>query len=369
MLLLLLGEYTFPVVAVRSDEAAALNKAWKRKTVEFCLSAPQRVDCEGEKVSMEILQAAYSRKAHAPSGDKCESLAQGTWESCEVDAKEMVKRQCEGTQECHLIPTDHAHCAGNAFLMMRLKIQCSAGEPRPEPPRLHSDGMTLTAIPIAPDMAELAHQAAHLPEAAEQYLPGAATQLLHDFRVSTTSENPVVIQGLHAQKTVKRKVTSELENPFLVGIGLVPCFRWTRLQKFGNGEVFGDWQSWELLARLTNCGVQEGCFHVTFPNGTVYTDHEKPPTNAALVQAALTEAPDSYWVTFGGTGLKRNDYGTWGVCLPKTSDMQLAVELWDSMKKGSAADKVDMTLQEFVRKWKHLGYHFQSSTGLWDVDF
>merc|ERR1719410_1740871 len=135
-------------------------------------------------------------------------------------------------------------------------------------------------------------------------------------------------------------------------ISLVPCFRWTRFQKLGNGEVFGDWQSWELLARLTNCGMQEGCFHLTFPHDKVYSDHELPPKTTELVQGKLTEAPDSLWVTFRGTGLKRNDYGTWGICLPKTSDMQLAVELWNAMKKGAAVAKTDGNLEDLWRKMR-----------------
>merc|ERR1719195_1807055 len=105
-----------------------------------------------------------------------------------------------------------------------------------------------------------------------------------DLQKPTTSEKPVQIEEVAPLEVVKSKVTKEIENPYLVGLSLVPCFRWTRLQKLGNWEVLGSWQNWEVLARLTNCGVHEGCFHLTFPDGKVYSDDQTPPTNEALVQ-------------------------------------------------------------------------------------
>jgi len=372
-LLLVLGTNAFAAVALRtlvaesvdsSSDAELRSGAWQRKTFEFCIGAQQKIECEGNEEKMEILQAVYNRKSRAPNGEECKTVNDWTRESCDVDGKEMVKEQCEGTQQCHLIPNDHPHCS-NAFTVMRLRIQCSAGEPRPEPLRTQNAGRVTSSVSTTPDVAELVHQAAHLPEAAEQYLPEAAKQLLPVVQGSTTSQKPVLIEEVRPQLAIKSAVTKEIENPYLVGLSLVPCFRWTRLQKLGNGEVLGDWRSWEVLARLTNCGVQEGCFHLTFPHGKVYSDDQRPPSNAALVQGSLTEAPDSYWVTFRGTGLKRNDYGTWGICLPKTSDMQHAVALWDAMKKGEAKDKEDLDLGDMWRKMRLQGfYHSFGHPGL-----
>jgi len=363
-LLLVLGSHTFAAVAIRTLVAEGMersaqreirNGAWQRKTFEFCVNSHFKIHCEGDNERMEILQAVYNRKARSPAGEECKAAHDGTWESCEVDGKQTVKEQCEGTQHCHLVPTDHPSCPDQAFTCMRLRIQCSVGEPRPEPPRTQTGGMITALASTTPDVAELVHQAAHLPESAQQYLPEAAKQLLPDLQESTTTEKPVLIAEVRPLSEVKNTITKEIENPYLVGLSLVPCFRWTRLQKMGNGEVLGDWRSWEILARLTNCGVQEGCFHLTFPHGKVYSDDQKPPPNAALVQGELTEEPDSYWVTFRGTGLKRNDYGTWGVCLPKTSDIEFAVALWDAMKKGHAAGKEDVNIHDMMSDmWRKL---------------
>jgi len=74
--------------------------------------------------------------------------------------------------------------------------------------------------------------------------------------------------------------------------------------------------------------------------GSSYTDQNVPPTAQELAQGDLTEAQDSLWVTFRGTGLKRNDYSTWGICMPKTRDLQLATTLWEAMRKGEATGKL-----------------------------
>mmetsp|Transcript_115244 Transcript_115244/g.223982 ORF Transcript_115244/g.223982 Transcript_115244/m.223982 type:complete len:391 (-) Transcript_115244:114-1286(-) len=345
------AERTFLVEDMsKSADAVMRSRAWQRKTFEFCISAHQTVSCEGNHERMEILEAAYNRKARAPSGEECKTADDGAWESCDANGKQLVKEKCEGTQQCHLMPSDHPHCSRHPFTLMRLRIQCSAGEPRPEPLQTQTFGVVTANASTTPNIAKPFLQAARLPEGATQYLPEVVKQTMPDLQESTTG--PLIIEEVRPQIVVKNTITKEIDNPYLVGLSLVPCFRWTRLQKLRKREVFGNWQDWEIFARLTNCGVQEGCFHLTFPNGKVYSDDQTPPTNAALVEGELTAAPDSYWITFRGTGLKRNDYGTWGICLPKTSDMQFAVALWDAMKSGRVADKVEMGFQELWQKMR-----------------
>jgi len=72
---------------------------------------------------------------------------------------------------------------------------------------------------------------------------------------------------------------------------------------------------------------------VKFPGGTVYDDPQAEPPSSELLKGTLVEDKDSKWVTWQGIGLKRNDYYTWGVCLPKTRDMAFAVSIWDFLSK------------------------------------
>lgn len=334
--------------ASHNMSAEAQTHEWQKKTYLFCLSTEQVIECDGEKEKMEVSTAMYNRNQKLRK-EVCGAELGSKWRSCDVDAKEMVIYRCEGTQKCHLKPTDHAHCAERAFYQMRLVIKCSAGEPRPEPPRANCpheqdrpciEGVATTATP-EPDPVKLAGYAAYLPESAQQYLPDAAKHLLNSAQQATTTEEPVVIENIAAMKVVKAKVIKEIENPHLEHLSLVPCYRFTRTGKLMNGEIFGNWAEWEILARLTNCGTHEGCFHLTFPDGSAHVDQNVPPTAQELAQGDLTEEKDSLWVTFRGTGLKRNDYGTWGVCMPKTKDLHYATTLWEAMRNGKVTGKLE----------------------------
>uniref|UniRef100_A0A7S4SWP7 Uncharacterized protein n=1 Tax=Alexandrium monilatum TaxID=311494 RepID=A0A7S4SWP7_9DINO len=95
----------------------------------------------------------------------------------------------------------------------------------------------------------------------------------------------------------------KLEQDLGLNVSFNPCYRKTRLAK--------------LFGRLTNCPEREGCFKLLFPNGTVFEDPEHPPSHDDILQASLGEGADSLWVTWRSIGLKRNDYNTWGLCLPK----------------------------------------------------
>jgi len=334
--------------ATHNMSAETHAREWQKKTYLFCLGAEQMIECNGEKEKIEIFTAMYNRNQKLRK-EVCGVPEPGSkWRNCGVDAKEMVRYRCEGTQRCQLIPSDHAICPEDPFYQMRLVIKCSAGEPRPEPPRANcpheqdhpcTEGMASTTTPEL-DPVKLAGYAADLPDNARQYLPDAAKKLL-DAPKSTTTEEPLVIENVAELKVVKAQVTKEIEDPSLEGVSLVPCYRFTRTQKMSNGNLFGSWRDWQILARLTNCGKNEGCFHLAFPDGSVYKDQNVPPTSEQLAQGDLTQAKDNLWVTFRGTGLKRNDYGTWGVCMPKTKDLQFATELWEAMRKGQATGKLE----------------------------
>jgi hypothetical protein len=325
--------------ANQSSQFGGRSGDWQRKTYLFCLNTEQEIKCDGEKETIEVSTAMYNRNKKLRK-EECSGELGTTGRSCEVDAKDMVNYFCAGTRKCHLFPSDHVLCSNDPFYQMRLVIKCSAGEPRPEPARLdcphEHDGPCITPPPeTTPDPRALAHLAAQLPDAVQEYLPENVKDLMHEVQ-PTTTEEPVVIENVAALQVVKDKVEKEVENPYLEGLSLVPCYRWTRTQKLKKGEWFGSWRKLDFLVRLTNCGDNEGCFRLTFPQGEVYTDFDTKPTTEQLVQGELFQGADKKWVTFRGTGLQRNDYNTWGICMPKTKDLHYAVTLWDLMRSGKA---------------------------------
>merc|ERR1719189_1520491 len=224
--------------ATHNMSAETHTRGWQKKTYLFCLGSEQEIQCNGEKEKMRISTAMYNRNQKLRK-EVCSTAELGSkWRGCGVDAKEMVTYRCEGTQRCLLIPSDHENCAEDPFYQMRLVIKCSAGEPRPEPPRANcpheqdhpcTEGMVSTTSP-EPDPEKLAGYAADLPDDARQYLPDAAKKLL-DAPKSTTTEEPVVIEDVAEMKVVKDQVTKEIEDPSLEGISLVPCYRFARTQK------------------------------------------------------------------------------------------------------------------------------------------
>lgn len=166
------------------------------------------------------------------------------------------------------------------------------------------------------------------------------TSGLHNYIVSTgattatSTSQALVVQAVQPLIVVQHKAQKEVDNPLIEEIQLVPCYRWTRWQRIQNYEFFGDWSSLEnFLARLTDCGHDEGCFMVNFMGGIIYSDLQEQPTSSELVKGELVKATDSRWVTWRGIGLKRNDFGTWGICLPKTQSMDYAVSIWEELRK------------------------------------
>jgi len=352
-----------PVAILGMREEAQLsskqkgNRTWEKKTYEFCLGDTQEIECPGEDQAMTIISAFYNRNR------KMKKTECGTYESnresCTPDETEALKYQCEGTKTCHLLPEDHIHCLDRPFWKLRLVIGCAVGEARqepdrqqtarPEPVQCGDEENPCTKKDVEEDALENLeleressgklkpiHEAMHM---FDKYLnENNFYQLGEPSQVSepltSTTEAPVHIMNVMAQKAVKAKVVKEVDNPSLVALSFVPCFRWSRYEKLANGEVFGDWYHWELLARLTNCDLNEGCFQLSFDDGKVYTGYENRPEPRDLIQGRLATGQDSLWVTWQGTGLLRNDFNTWGVCLPKTSTLQYAMELWEHLKTG-----------------------------------
>jgi len=293
------------VLALRmemSEHASVQTGAWQRKTYMFCLNEVAEIKCDGPDQMMQVSSAFYNRNTKT-DGTEC-GPHESEWKSCAVNANEMVSRQCDNTNICHLLPSEHATCEEEAFQQMRVVVKCrTAGKGdaiRTEPPR-----------------------------------PG-----LEDIPTTTASseETQADLQGDPQPMIVK-----EMNDGHLEQVEFVPCYRSLTVQHTLGGDVHSDtWQA-ELSSSVTNCGPQEGCFHLNFPDGKAYSDENQPPAPEELVKGELAETGEHMWKTYNGVGLrqvdygiglKRNDYATWGICLPKTETLQYAVALWDAMKKS-----------------------------------
>lgn len=287
--------YVSPILALRELLEADVEQqtgAWERKTYLICLDEVAEVKCDGPDQMMEVVSAWYNRNTKDGDNKLCGSF-QSDWKSCKVNAKDMVQEQCQDTNICHLQPSDHAMCEDEAFLQMRVVVRCKTA-----------------------DEGAIKKQPARIPST-----PLAASE-------TNTRTLPVV-----------NKDDTPAE------IAFVPCYRSLKIDKIIDGDVLSDTWRAELASSVTACEPREGCFHLTFPDGLVYTNSEEPPTAEEIVRGELGEASENMWVTYAGVGLrqvdygigmKRNDYGTWGICLPKTKTIQEAASLWDSLRKVGA---------------------------------
>jgi len=274
--------------------------AWQRKTYMFCLNEVAEIKCDGPDQMMQVSSAMYNRNTKTV-GSPC-ALFESEWKSCKVNAQKMVEEQCQGTSGCHLIPSDHATCEDEAFQQMRLVIKC----------RTAGEGESVKTQPPRPGL-------------------------------STTPEPPAPLEVKHAelQGDIQPAIVKELNDDHLEEVSFTPCFRSLTVEKVIEGDIESDSWRAQLASSVTSCGSNDGCFHLTFPDGVVYNDGSEPPPPDELIKGELKEVGENMWVTYEGVGLKnidygiglkRNDYGTWGICLPKTQTLRYAVALWDTMK-------------------------------------
>jgi len=273
--------FLLPVPAIRELRVAdAENQivAWEQKTYITCLHEVAEVTCDGHEQVMEVVSAVYNRNTKA--GDKVCGSYYSDWNSCEVNAKAMVQRRCHGSNVCHLLPSDHASCEGKAFKQMRLVVRCKAAD--------------------------------------------------EDTMTRTSDETPTT--QVDANEDTRMIVNNDHN---LSEIALVPCYRSLALGKLVNGDVLSDTWRAEFSSSVTACESKEGCFHLSFPDGLAYTNSNEPPTTDELVKGELKEVSETMRTTQGvglqkvdyGIGLKYNDYGTWGICLPRVPE---AAALWQS---------------------------------------
>jgi len=288
------------------EPVQATEQAWLKRTLEFCLSGDKEVACDKETI-IHIQDAVYNRKAGS-----CSPLAETDQKSCTAQATGMIRDLCEGNQTCMLKSKDHITCDTKPFTKMRLVVLCEAGTPTD-----------------AEDEGPLTEVVRHV-----QVVEDAVTKEIDDPDTPTSSVTTTlpVIRGFEDEKVVQAEVKKEIGNPDVVSVELIPCYRWTRTQKIFKGDFF---------SRLTNCGKKESCFKLSFPGGRVFADAKSPPSTQDLASGELTEVKPGFLgallVYFRGNVLVKNDYNTWGICLPTTEGLQYATSVLRSLRVSQAA--------------------------------
>lgn len=155
--------------------------------------------------------------------------------------------------------------------------------------------------------------------------PFSLIRVVWDCIANPASTTPKVINKAALDQPTKKERGSASKNPDF-SLELVPCYRHTRTHLISEFNFFG---------RLTNCHEHEGCFKLNFPGGKVFADPAVPPTEEELESGEVVKGKDSKWVTWKGIGLKRNDYNTWGLCLPKDEGLDFAITIFDNIKAMS----------------------------------
>jgi len=238
------------------------SAAWQRKTYMFCLNEEVEIKCDGPDQTMQVTGAVYNRNSKAGENE-CGAF-ESEWKSCNVNAKKMVEDQCKGTSGCHLIPSDHASCEEEAFQQMRLVIKC----------RTAGEGETIRPQPLRPGS-------------------------------DLTTQAPMEVKNAEmGVKNAELGVMEELEDKHLQEVAFTPCYRSLAVEKVIDGDIEADSWRAELSSSVSSCGINDGCFHLTFPEGMVYSDENEPPTSQELIAGELKEVGENMWVTYEGVGLK-----------------------------------------------------------------
>lgn len=316
---LLLHSTTAPAGAsrVKLREAGALQQrtgsasTWLRKSERWCTSSEATVSCDDESI-IDVYSAFYA----LAWSNKCELGAGSGEESCEKNATDRVLPLCQGRRSCAVPASLHPSCAGEPHYSIRIVWNCVTGDPATAAADTQHADVALEAH-VAPDTPHV-----DIPlQAAPNYTP--ASDAKKPGR-SGDAKKEGAWKGVQweAVKAVKSEAEKLVKQPNLE-VSFNPCYRRTRWSLLSE---------WKLFARLTTCPSNEGCFKLTWDDGKTFEDPMESPDRRAILQAQLAHGDDSA-VTWFGIGLQRNDYGTWGVCLPKTEGVNFAMAVFNSLKE------------------------------------
>jgi len=309
---------------------ALSNQTWLVKTLDWCSLQEAELACDEDSIIK--VKSAFYRRVQKPD---CKPAHSDKSVTCPPNALELLGGTCDERRHCDVPAKVHeASCPENPFTFIRVRYECVAGTPKVDDAFL-GDGATEVATtgtttttspkekPREPQTPRTPLQEVNAQEADQEVtvLPQGGNEATSSTS-STTST--MLIRG---DQVVKAEVQQELANIHQI-LAIKPCYRFTRVQRI---------RALSPLARLTTCDGDEGCFKVDFDDGRRYTAFEEEPEAHTFLSGHLVAGDDSWRVSFLGIGLERNDYGTWGVCLPKTEGLEFAVSMFHGLQAVHAA--------------------------------
>jgi len=308
---------------------AASNQTWLVKTLTWCSLQDEVLECDDDSVIK--MKSAFYRRNKKP---ECMPAHSDSSVTCPPDALKLLQETCDERRRCSVPAKAHqVSCPGNPWTFIRVRYECVAGTPVADDV-LNGDGLTAdngqpttTATPTKEELKKPPQPPQGVNAQGEelrkpQQDPEVNPQ--HADRDEATSSTSSTTSTIHVRgdQVVKAEVERELATP-QQQVSMKACYRFTRLQRI---------LAMTPLARLTNCDGDEGCFKVEFDDGRDYTVFEEEPEVNDFLSGHLVHGADSWLVSWWGTGLQRNDYGTWGVCLPKAHGIAFAVSMFQSLQ-------------------------------------
>lgn len=305
-----------------TELGAESDSKWQPKDYRFCISEEAELACDTDSI-IKVRTAMYNKiKKDTQTGKTCEPGTAGTDSSFPCSAKntDKIKDKCDGLTTCTILPSEHRLCTKSPFTFMRVNYECESAPPRQE--KKHNSATLGTETYVEP---------VKLPQPDNSEAPSKVIEDTLTGEKVMDDTKPVKIKG---DKGIMARKDVEMQKQRTEEYSMKPCYRLDRGTKF--------WRM-DYLGRLTTCAEYEGCFKVRFENEQgkeVWFTHEKetPPVEE-LLKGELVQSRDNPLITWKGIGLKRNDYWSWGICLPKTKGVAFALQTWESLKEISQGFK------------------------------
>jgi len=328
---------------------AATGSGWLKSSKRFCISSEAVLSCDEHSI-IQVVSAFYANLPQV-EGSACAPRAGAGRAACEANATGGVDGLCRGRRRCAVPPSSHPSCA--TITAIRIVWGCVAGSPetaeadlqpvqpgKVEKPLLGGEVEPREDGPVVAGKVERPRAGGKLEpregeeDEEDEFMRGDEVAQKLDAEAlkpkgegGEDEEDELVRGDVAPQKMAELdSEASRLREDAGLEVSFEPCFRiWGWMGPLRRINLWGN---------PTDCPEREGCFKLRWADGRAYTDPERPPSREEVLQASLSEGEDSWWVTFSGIGVQKNDYYTWGVCLPdrEPEGMYYALAVFHSLR-------------------------------------